>query len=196
MYHFTSEGAETILKRALLLSLLETHTPWNEHEGRMRDRMKDFVNRQPDCFDRSLLVGHITGSAWVLDQDQALVLLTHHCKLNKWLQLGGHADGEGDVLLVALREAVEESGLESIWPFSREIFDVDVHEIPAHANDPAHLHYDVRFRLAANPNQPLRVSSESKELAWVPLREVHKLTREESVLRMVEKSLAGPDALR
>ncbi len=179
------------MKRALLRSLLEKYTPWNEHEHRMWDRMKEFVSQHPDCFDRSLKIGHITGSAWVLDADESHVLLTHHRKLNKWLQLGGHADGEGDVRQVALREAIEESGLEIIRHLSPEIFDVDVHEIPARGEEPAHYHYDVRFRMAADRREPLCVSEESKELVWVPLIEVHQLTREESVLRMVEKTMSG-----
>jgi ADP-ribose pyrophosphatase YjhB (NUDIX family) len=87
-----------------------------------------------------------------------------------------------------LREAREESGLEEIRPVSDKIFDVDVHEIPARASDPAHYHYDVRFLLEADRCQPLRMTGESKALQWVKIADVGKLTSEESVLRMVAKT--------
>ena len=94
------------------------------------------------CFDD----GHITGSAWVVDPAGSRLLLTHHRKLGKWLQLGGHSDGEPDTLAVALREAREESGLR-VRPISNAVLDIDIHTIPALKGEPAHLHYDVRFAL-------------------------------------------------
>jgi ADP-ribose pyrophosphatase YjhB (NUDIX family) len=116
-------------------------------------------------------------------------LLTHHFKLDRWLQLGGHADGDPDILRVALSEAREESGLESIRPLSDAVFDVDVHPIPARGNEPRHLHYDVRFLLEADADAPLIISSESKDLAWVSLAEINQIAVERSIARMVAKSL-------
>ncbi len=157
----------------------------------MLERLRAFVSEHEDCFERSLSIGHVTGSAWVVDIERRHVLLTHHVRLDKWLQLGGHADGQSNILEVALREAREESGLQDIRAVSKRIFDVDVHEIPARRNEPAHSHYDVRFLCEADRSQPLRISGESKALAWVALTEVQSLTREESVLRMVAKTAAG-----
>jgi len=94
-------------------------------------RVEAFVEKYPRCFERNLAIGHITGSAWIVSPDRLHVLMTHHKKLNRWLQLGGHADGNPDVFTVALREAQEESGLKRIKPLAQQIFDIDVHPIPA-----------------------------------------------------------------
>ena len=124
-----------------------------------------------------------------VDRDRSRALLTHHFKLERWLQLGGHADGDTDILRVALREAREESGVNDIKPVSEAVFDVDVHPIPARGTEPRHLHYDVRFLLEADPTTPLVISSESKDLAWVSFEEITNLTTERSIARMVAKSL-------
>ena len=155
----------------------------------MLHALRQFVEAHPDCFERSLREGHVTGSCWLLDASGTHVLLTHHRKLDRWLQLGGHADGDPDLLRVALREAREESGLEDIVAVSEAIFDVDVHAIPARGDEPRHLHYDVRFLLRAGRDAPLRVNHESKALAWIKLSEVARLSPDESLLRMVAKTI-------
>lgn len=149
--------------------------------------MISFVSEHEDCFERSLREGHMTGSAWIVDPRSERVLLTLHRKLGLWLQLGGHADGDGDLLRVALREAREESGLDLIEPVSRAVFDVDVHEIPARGLELAHLHFDVRFLLRAAGGEDLRVSDESMDLRWVRPEEIDELTTDESVQRMRDK---------
>ncbi|MDE0451506.1 MAG: NUDIX hydrolase [Gammaproteobacteria bacterium] len=154
-------------------------------------RLHRFIETQPRCFERDCFDdGHVTGSAWVVDSDGSRVLLTHHRKLGKWLQLGGHSDGEPDTLAVALREAREESGL-VVRPISEAVLDVDIHTIPASKGEPAHLHYDVRFAFRAASSGPLRVSPESIDLAWVEIGDLARLTGEESMLRMARKFLAS-----
>jgi len=127
----------------------------------------------------------------VVDLERAHALLTHHRKLNKWLQLGGHADGDSDILRVALREAREESGLATIRPVSTAIYDIDIHVIPARGSEPEHLHYDVRFLLEADRAAPLLASRESRSLAWTPLTRIAELNPEESMARMVAKTPAA-----
>lgn len=139
------------------------------------------------AFSRDPLIGgHVTGSAFVLSADKQAVLLTHHAKLDRWLQLGGHCDGIADAGFVALKEAYEESGLARISLLSPTVFDVDIHEIPAGGAEPAHLHYDVRFLMQAEEGA-LHRSSESKALAWVPLEALHSYAKAESVLRMRDR---------
>ncbi len=147
-----------------------------------------FVEAHADCLLRTCAPGHLTGSAWAVNAERWRTLLTHHRKLDKWLQLGGHADGDGDLLAVAEREAREESGLTSVRAVSAEIFDVDRHWIPERKGEPGHYHYDLRFMLVADLHEPLAVSSESKDLAWVPLEQVTRLNPEESMARMVRKT--------
>lgn len=147
-----------------------------------------FVEAHPDCLLRSCEPGHLTGSAWIVDPGRTRTLLTHHLKLDKWLQLGGHADGDGDLCGVALREAHEESGLTRVRVVAADIFDLDRHLIPARRGDPEHYHYDLRFLLEADPGEPFVVSRESKDLAWVELERVASLNAEESMARMVRKT--------
>lgn len=147
--------------------------------------------RQAACFERTHLPGHITGSAWITDAAHKHVLLVHHAKLNRWMQPGGHADGDENVLGVALREAEEETGLRHFNTVSDIPFDVDIHTIPARKDFPEHLHYDVRFLLEADSKEQIVVSEESHDVKWVALDALEKFTRERSVLRMKEKLLGA-----
>ena len=119
------------MKRSLLLSLLDNYVPMTEEEAATQQRVIDFVQAQENCFERSLEIGHITGSAWLLDKEGSHALLMHHTKLDRWFQLGGHCDGEANVLAVALKEAQEESGIMDIAPVSFEIFDIPYQNITA-----------------------------------------------------------------
>ncbi len=182
------------MHRRGVLDLLDRYLERHPDELVPVDHIRQFVRVHENCFDRACLEGHITGSAWIVSPDQRDVLLTHHAKLDRWLQLGGHSDGDADPFQVALREAREESGMERFRePSGNAIpvpFDVDVHRIPARGDEPAHLHLDVRYLLIAEPGQDLVVTDESHDLRWVPVSAVDALTQEESVLRMVRKAPA------
>lgn len=178
------------MHRNPLLSLIDRYGKRHADEIAEVARFCEFVVRNPDCFERSLAEGHITGSAWILDRAGERVLLTHHRKLNRWLQPGGHADGDPDVLAVALREGLEETGLESLAPIDGEILDLDIHPIPARGDDPGHLHYDVRFLLRDTGTGDYVVSEESHDLAWVALESLERFTDEVSMLRMRAKCAA------
>lgn len=144
------------------------------------------------CYHRDHLPGHLTGSAWILNAQQSQVVLVHHAKLNKWLQPGGHADGDENILNVALREAMEETGLTNLTLLTDGLFDIDIHPIPERNNFPAHDHYDIRFAFLAAPNEALERSEESLDLKWIALEEVARLTHQNSsILRMIQKSTAS-----
>jgi 8-oxo-dGTP pyrophosphatase MutT (NUDIX family) len=122
-------------------------------------------------FLRQRAAGHYTASCWLVDRTGCRVLLTHHRKLGLWLQLGGHADGQRELHLAALREAEEESGLNGLQVVD-EIFDLDRHWIPEHKGVPAHWHYDVRFVVHAGEDEDYAVSEESLDLAWRTIAEL------------------------
>lgn len=143
--------------------------------------MIEFIQNNPYFFERSNHE-HITGSVWIVSPDTTKVLLTHHKKLNRWLQLGGHADGDSNIANVALKEAQEESGIEQFTFLSEEIFDIDVHPLPSACA----FHYDVRFLLQACHTQFI-ISDESNTLDWFDIDTVAQVIAEESVLRMNEK---------
>ncbi|WP_299932887.1 NUDIX hydrolase [uncultured Pelagimonas sp.] len=130
--------------------------------------------------------GHVTGSAFVLSPDKRAVLMTHHAKLDRWLQLGGHCDGICDVRFVAQKEAYEESGLSHISFLSPDVFDLDIHSIPATSREPEHLHFDVRFLMQAD-DWEVQLTAESKALKWISLADLEIYTRDISVLRLRDK---------
>ena len=175
------------MHRNYLLQKLRSYRPIDAHEIEMRKRIIEFVETNSDCFERTLQTGHITASALIVNKQRTHTLLTHHHKLDKWLQLGGHSDGDTDTLNVALREAEEESGIKNIIAVSGNIFDVDVHDIPPRKGEPEHFHYDIRFLFEADDSQHLTITSESKDLAWIPLKDIERYTTEESMIRMVRK---------
>lgn len=186
----------------LLERVVEAFPDSAEDAGRVRA----LAESRRDCFERTCLPGHLTGSAWITSPDRSVCLLTHHRKLGKWLQLGGHADGEHRVEEVALAEAREESGLaEFVLPRWRGggldgqlvPLDVDVHVIPERRRsdgrvEVAHEHHDLRFLLLTDPTEPLVISEESHDLAWVPVEDLERYTDEESVLRLRERARAWP----
>jgi 8-oxo-dGTP pyrophosphatase MutT (NUDIX family) len=182
--------------RRLLLSLLDPYLERFPEDRERAEAIRRFIATHADCFERSCLEGHVTGSAWITSPDATQALLVHHRKLAAWLQPGGHADGDPDPAAVALREAAEESGLASLRHFdwcsdgaaAPQPFDLDVHSIPARAGVPAHLHYDVRYLLIADPAEPPRLSPESADARWVARGEIAALSREPSLLRMADKA--------
>ena len=180
------------MHRTDVLKLLRAHAAraLDAHEAAMTADTIRFVETHADCLLRSQLSGHLTASAWIVDATRTRTLLTHHRKLNLWLQLGGHADGDSDLLAAALREAREESGQTRLRAVAAEIFDLDRHRILARKTEPEHWHYDLRFMIEADPAEPIAVSDESHDLAWVELARVAALNPEESMARMVRKTVA------
>lgn len=143
------------------------------------------------AFMRERLAGHFTASAWLVSGDGRRVLLTHHRKLDRWLQLGGHADGDHDLARAALREAREESGLGGLV-VAPGIFDLDRHRIPEHGGVPGHWHYDVRYVVRATGGERFVVSDESHALAWRPVADLPgEPGLDASVRRMARKWLAA-----
>jgi 8-oxo-dGTP pyrophosphatase MutT (NUDIX family) len=177
------------LHRSNLIKLLQNYHPAAPEEVIYKKRMLEFINAQQDCFKRSLAIGHITASAWLLSADGSQALLLHHRKLDRWLQLGGHCDGNPDVLAVAIKEAQEESGIENIVAVNNQIFDIDIHKIPANSREAAHDHYHVRFLLQVIGNEKIIQNQESKELRWVGKNRLELPTDEHSVTRMFDKWL-------
>jgi 8-oxo-dGTP pyrophosphatase MutT (NUDIX family) len=179
--------------RADLIELLEHYAKRHPEELATAHRILALVESEPRCFLRDCYPGHITASAWIVSRESRAVLLTHHRKLDRWLQLGGHTDGEPDALRAAIREAQEESGIAELVPLPRggesRILDLDVHEIPARKDEPAHQHHDIRFLLEASEHAPLaRLEAESVALRWFPSTGIEVRFPEESLARMARKA--------
>ena len=175
--------------REALIELVTNHTPFDHMEREHTMSTLEFLHKNKNSTSTDNLKGHITASAWVLSPHRTETLLTHHRKLNRWLQLGGHIEDDATIQDAALREAVEESGIGNIYFIEDSIFDIDVHLIPARNEVAEHYHYDIRFLLQAERTDFV-VSDESNELAWVKLTDIGNLVSDESVLRMCRKSKA------
>ncbi|MEO8778873.1 MAG: NUDIX hydrolase [Rhodanobacter sp.] len=188
---------------------------WHDEAG-LIEQFEAFLNTSADAFERSHLAGHFTGSAWLVSADGKRVLLMHHRKLDRWLQPGGHADGDVDLARVALREAQEETGVPGLR-VEDAIFDIDRHRIagripaacadgpaspsafvpgerghaPAPAREPEHWHYDVRYVVRAGADESFVANPESRGLAWRPIAEVsNDESLDLSLRRMARKWLA------
>lgn len=154
-------------------------------------RYRQFVDQVPGCFERSNLDRHITGSALVVSPDLSQVLLTHHAKLQKWIQLGGHCDGNPLVHEVAAQEVLEESGLtgefRSYGTGELIPLDLDILPVPRWQDVPAHDHYDARYLMVCDPQIPLAITEESLDLRWFSILEALTLC-EPTVVRMLNKT--------
>jgi 8-oxo-dGTP pyrophosphatase MutT (NUDIX family) len=183
----TAEELPFIPDLAVARASLAAWTPPTREQARVRDDMLAFIDAHPsDAHSRSCLAGHLTASALVIDARGERALLTFHKKLGRWLQLGGHCDGDANLAGAALREAREESGIEDL-AIDPDPIDVDIHAIPARAGEPEHLHLDTRFRLFAPPGAREVLSEESLDLAWFTRAEAERLATDDSVRRLFRR---------
>ncbi len=150
-------------------------------------KMLTFIKTENALLGKVNTKGHLTASGWILDKNFEYVLLTHHAKLNMWIQLGGHTEEDESVYQSAHREVIEESGLKNIKGF-KEIFDIDIHLIPPYKDTKGHYHYDIRYVFVGDKDEKIVVTNESIDLKWIKLEDVKNYTNEESILRMVEKT--------
>lgn len=176
-------------RQELLTFLMQYQTRFMDEAGYLSRAIR-FVEEQADCFKRELWPAHVTGSAWVVNPDRSRVLMMHHRKHDQWFQPGGHADGDADILGVALRETAEETGLDPacISLLQPTLFDVDIHTIPAIATDPRHEHIDIRFLVEIDDSIPVPGNDESHQVLWVGLHEVTRYNNNRSTYRMLEKT--------
>jgi len=178
------------MHRQELLSLLYNYRTRFIEEKAYVSKAISFVEAHEDCFYRELWPMHVTGSTWVVNQNRDKVLMLHHRKLDQWFQPGGHADGDADILRVALKETTEETGIraEEIKLVTMDVFDVDIHSIPTTGSDPAHEHIDIRFLVEINDSLPVPGNDESHEVLWIDLKEVCVYNNNRSTYRMIEKT--------
>lgn len=166
------------------------------HVEAVRADVLAFCAANPDALLRANEVAHLTGSALVVDPATRRFVVLHHRKLERWLQPGGHADGEGDLAEVALREAREETGLEGLEVL-RPAVDLDVHEV-APPGDPVHRHLDLRFVVLATPGAsaaPPPGNHESRDIRWVDPHGLARLDPDASLVRLAARGLALLDRL-
>ena len=164
------------MRRVTLLEELEQYRPWNEQEERDRTELLRRLRSGEDLYTRDNSAGHLTASAWVVSPDRRRVLMAYHNIYDSWSWLGGHADGDRDLLAVAAREVREESGLTAVRPVSRSIYSVEILTVDGHEKRGAyvssHLHLNVTYLLEADPADPVRCKpDENSRVGWFGLEE-------------------------
>lgn len=177
-------------RRNHLNKLLQSHRASDAQEAGFLERMQTLANGAGDCFSRDHFVpGHFTASAFVLCPKGEQLLLIYHGKLARWLQPGGHVEPEdSDIVLAAIREVEEETGLRDLSPIGAGLFDVDIHTIPARKGDPEHAHFDARILLQAR-DYNFQAGSDALDAKWVDLHEINAIESDASVMRAVGKLL-------
>jgi 8-oxo-dGTP pyrophosphatase MutT (NUDIX family) len=166
-----------------------------DHVAAVRRQVLDFLDVHPDALQRTCTAGHLTASALVVDPADERFVVLHHRKLDRWLQPGGHADGDGDLAAVALREATEETGLADLV-LRLPAIDLDVHEVEPPGEAP-HLHLDLRFKVLAPVGAADRGAppgnDESHAVRWVTAADLDGLGADASLRRLVARALEAPD---
>lgn len=176
-----------------LAAALGDYLARHPEEGEEVSLFEAFLASHTAVFERGHAVGHFTGSTWLVSGDGERVLLMHHRKLDRWLQPGGHADGDADLMRVALREAQEETGVAGLRA-EGGIFDLDRHRIPARGDEAEHWHYDVRYVVRAGANERFTINQESRALAWRSVAEVAKDQSLDISLRRMARKWLGVTA--
>ena len=164
-------------RQALVGQLLDFR-PWNEQEERDRAVMLRVLSIMPDCFDRSNETAHFSASSWIVNRGGDKVLMAYHNLYHVWAWTGGHADGDRDLLSVALREAREETGIHA-EPVTEDIFSLEILTVDGHEKRgrcvPSHLHLNVTYLLRADENEPIRPKTdENTAVQWFTYEEALK----------------------
>lgn len=163
---------------------IELYKPFNEQEKRDKELILEYMAENPDIFLRESRLAHMTASAWIVNKERTKVLMAYHNIYNSWSWLGGHADGETDLLKVALREAREESGLRNVRPVSEDIYSLESLTVDGHIKKgkyvSSHLHLNVTYLLEADEEDSLSVKpDENSGVAWFGLEEAIEASTEE-----------------
>ena len=173
---------------------IKAYRPWNEQERQDQAVILAFLERNPDAFYRTNLLAHMTASAWVVNPQRSKVLMVYHRLYDSWSWAGGHADGEEDLLAVALREVREETGVQRLRPVTEEIYSLEVLTVDGHEKHgryvPSHLHLNVTYLLEAEEDQPLRVcEAENSGVAWFSLADALSASTEPWFVERIYKKL-------
>ena len=173
---------------------IKAYRPWNEQERQDQILILDFLRKNSDAFYRTNLLAHMTASAWVVNPQRSKVLMVYHRLYDSWSWAGGHADGEEDLLAVALREVREETGVQCLRPVTEEIYSLEVLTVDGHEKHghyvPSHLHLNVTYLLEAEEDQPLRVcEAENSGVAWFSLADALSASTEPWFVERIYKKL-------
>lgn len=171
------------MTRQELIKEIEKYRPFNEQEEKDKTLILNWIRNNDNAFLRENTVAHVTASAWVVNKDRTKVLMVYHNIYNSWSWLGGHADGETDLLSVAIREVKEEAGISEVYPVSEEIFSMESLTVDGHVKRgeyvSSHLHLNVTYLLEADSEEAVSIKEdENSAVAWFCPEEALKKSTE------------------
>ena len=177
-----------------LLEQLKAYAPYNEQETNDKEVMIKLLEKESDIFTRENEVAHFTASSWLVNKEHTKVLMIYHNIYHSWSWTGGHADGETDLLAVAMREAMEETGVKTITPVGEDIFSIEILTVDGHIKRgkyvPSHLHLNVTYLLEADEAEVLHIKQdENSGVAWFTLEEALEKCSEPWMIEWVYKKL-------
>lgn len=172
-----------MITRQKLIDQIEKYKPYNEQEEKDKILILDWIRNNDNAFSRENAVAHMTASAWVVNRERTKVLMVYHNIYNSWSWLGGHADGETDLLSVAVREVKEEAGISNVHPVSEEIFSLESLTVDGHVKKEkyvsSHLHFNLTYLLEADSEEAVSIKAdENSGVAW--------FSPEEALMRSTE----------
>ena len=177
-----------------VFQMIKAYVPFNEQEQKDKEYMLMCIEKEDNIFTRNNLMMHMTGSAWIVNPDRTKVVMAYHKIYDSWAWLGGHADGEENLLKVAIKEAKEESGLKNVRPVSEEIFSLEVLPVNGHVKKgeyvSSHIHLNLTFLLEADEEENLTIKEdENSGVAWFLLEDALKASKEPWFVETIYKKL-------
>ena len=171
---------------------IENYKPYNEQEENDKDMMLQYIDTFKDVLTRENRMCHFTASNWIVNKERTKVLMIYHNIYKSWAWTGGHADGDSDLLHVALKEANEETSLKNLKVLSDGIFAIEILTVDSHIKRgkfvPSHLHLDCCFLLEADENEVLKIKEdENSGVEWVDIDKVDVITNEEKMKTIYRK---------
>lgn len=171
---------------------IENFIPYNEQEKMDKSFMLDFINKNEDCLVRDNRVAHFTASNWIVNKDRTKIIMIYHNIYNSWAWTGGHADGDEDLMHVALKEATEESNIQNLKPLTEGIFSLEVLTVNGHVKRgkyvSSHLHLNCTFLFEADESKELKIKEdENSGVKWIDINQAVEITNEENMRPIYKK---------
>ncbi|MCR1952494.1 MULTISPECIES: NUDIX hydrolase [unclassified Clostridium] len=171
---------------------IKSYVPYTKQEIADKEAILYAINNFNNLLTRENPLAHITSSGYIVNKDKTKVLMIYHNIYNSWSWTGGHADGDEDLLYVAIKEAKEETGVKNIKALDNKIFSLDVLPVPAHIKKgkeiASHLHLSVAYLLEADENDELFIKEdENSGVKWIPIDEVGVYSTELDMIKLYEK---------
>ena len=172
--------------------MLEAYVPYNEQEENDKEMMLKYIDTFEDVLTRENRMCHFTASSWIVNKERTKILMIYHKIDDSWAWTGGHCDGDSDMLHVAVKEAIEETGVENFKVLSDGIFGIEIVSVDGHVKRgkyvPTHLHLNISYLLEADEHDALRIKEdENSGVKWIDINEINNVIDEPKMEPIYDK---------